>query len=204
MGSYRNIFRPVMGKILEVFQPQAIVLQCGCDSLSGDRLGCFNLSIKGHGDCVKFIKDYNVPLLILGGGGYTIRNVARCWTYETALLLDQELDNELPQNEYSGYFAPNFNLHITPSNMENMNNPKDIENNKIQIFEQLRELDHAPSAQIGTEVPEDVGEESDEEEQDQDAPKVERVARHGDSDDEGEDTTNKVKQETGEEPSAPK
>merc|ERR1712205_132263 len=59
------------------------VLQCGCDSLGGDRLGCFNLSIKGHGDCVNFIKSYKLPLLILGGGGYTIRNVARCWTYET-------------------------------------------------------------------------------------------------------------------------
>jgi hypothetical protein len=24
---------------------------------------------------------------VLGGGGYTVRNVARCWTYETAVLL---------------------------------------------------------------------------------------------------------------------
>ena len=27
-----------------MYQPGAIVLQCGADSLSGDRLGCFNLS----------------------------------------------------------------------------------------------------------------------------------------------------------------
>jgi acetoin utilization deacetylase AcuC-like enzyme len=26
-------------------------------------------------------------MLVLGGGGYTIRNVARCWTYETGCLL---------------------------------------------------------------------------------------------------------------------
>jgi histone deacetylase 1/2 len=31
---------------MEVYQPEAIVLQAGADSLSGDRLGCFNLSIK--------------------------------------------------------------------------------------------------------------------------------------------------------------
>ncbi len=30
---------------------------------------------------------YGVPLLVLGGGGYKIINVARCWTYETAVLL---------------------------------------------------------------------------------------------------------------------
>ncbi len=105
---------------MEVYQPGAIVLQCGADSLSGDRLGCFNLSSKGihqidlsyphlwsavpnslllifkhynigHGECVKFVSSFNVPLLVLGGGGYTIRNVSRCWAYETSVLLGEEI-----------------------------------------------------------------------------------------------------------------
>lgn len=54
-------------------------LQCGADSLGCDRLGCFSLSIKGHGECVEYVKQFNVPLLVMGGGGYTVRNVARCW-----------------------------------------------------------------------------------------------------------------------------
>ena len=36
-----------MAKVMEMYQPSAVVLQCGADSLSGDRLGCFNLSIRG-------------------------------------------------------------------------------------------------------------------------------------------------------------
>ncbi|EOX98965.1 Histone deacetylase 1 isoform 5 [Theobroma cacao] len=80
--SYHYLFKPIIGKVMEVFKPGAVVLQCGADSLSGDRLGCFNLSIKGHAECVKFMRSFNVPLLLLGGGGYTIRNVARCWCYE--------------------------------------------------------------------------------------------------------------------------
>lgn len=32
---------------MESYQPGAIVLQCGTDSLSGDKLGCFNLSMRG-------------------------------------------------------------------------------------------------------------------------------------------------------------
>ena len=43
-ASYEAIFKPVIGEIMQVYQPGAIVLQCGADSLSGDRLGCFNLS----------------------------------------------------------------------------------------------------------------------------------------------------------------
>lgn len=30
---------------------------------------------------------------MLGGGGYTIRNVARCWTYETATALNCDIAN---------------------------------------------------------------------------------------------------------------
>eukprot|EP00965_Chrysotila_dentata_P113782 3761193-Pleurochrysis_carterae.AAC.10 len=76
-ASYESIFKPVVGKIMQVYQPGAIVLQCGADSLCGDRLGCFNLSIKGHAECVKFVLAQKLPTLILGGGGYTIRNVRR-------------------------------------------------------------------------------------------------------------------------------
>ena len=39
------------------------------------------------------MKSFNLPILLLGGGGYTIRNVARAWTYETAIALNQEIPN---------------------------------------------------------------------------------------------------------------
>jgi len=51
------------------------------------------LCVTGHGRCVEYIKKYNLPLLLLGGGGYTIRNVARCWTYETSIAVGVEIAN---------------------------------------------------------------------------------------------------------------
>ena len=42
------------------------------------------------------MKKFNIPMVVLGGGGYTIRNVARCWAYETSLLLDTQISNDLP------------------------------------------------------------------------------------------------------------
>lgn len=91
--TYERIFAPVMEKVICAYQPSVIVLQCGADSLTGDRLGCFNLTLKGHGKCVEYLKKFNLPMLMLGGGGYTIRNVARCWTYETSVALDAEISN---------------------------------------------------------------------------------------------------------------
>jgi hypothetical protein len=43
------------GQVMEVYQPSAVVMCCGADSLSGDRLGCFNLSLEGHSNCIEFI-----------------------------------------------------------------------------------------------------------------------------------------------------
>lgn len=99
---------------MERYQPEAVVLQCGADSLSGDRLGCFNLSLKGHAQCVKFVRSFGLPTLVLGGGGYTVRNVSRCWTYETAVVLGREVQNELPFTDYLEYFGPDYSLQITP------------------------------------------------------------------------------------------
>ena len=98
--SYRSIFVPVMQRVMETYQPGALVLQCGADSLAGDRLGCFNLSARGHADAVRHMLSYNVPTLVVGGGGYTMRNVARCWTGETAAVLGEELQDDLPWNDY--------------------------------------------------------------------------------------------------------
>ena len=78
-------------------------MQCGVDSISGDRLGCFNMSIKGHGECLDYVKKYQVPVLVLGGGGYTLRNVARCWAYETSIVLGTEISNDIPEHYFSEY-----------------------------------------------------------------------------------------------------
>uniref|UniRef100_A0A0D6QSK5 Histone deacetylase n=1 Tax=Araucaria cunninghamii TaxID=56994 RepID=A0A0D6QSK5_ARACU len=158
--SYKNLFRPIIQKVMEIYQPEAVVLQCGADSLSGDRLGCFNLSVKGHANCVRFLRSFNVPLLLLGGGGYTIRNVARCWCYETAVAVGVEPEDKLPYNEYYEYFGPDYTLHVAPSNMENLNTPKDLEKIRNILLEQLKRIQHTPSVPFqerppDTEFPED-------------------------------------------------
>lgn len=39
--------KQVIQRVMETYDPGAIVLQCGTDSLSGDKLGCFNVSMRG-------------------------------------------------------------------------------------------------------------------------------------------------------------
>jgi len=154
--SYFQVFKPVIQNVIQFYQPTCIVLQCGADSLAADRLGCFNLSIKGHGECVKFVEGLNLPLLVLGGGGYTLRNVARCWTYETALLVDEPISNEIPYNEYFEYFGPDFSLHPeVMTRQENANSKQYMEAIVKTVCENLKMLDHAPSVMM-QDVPPDL------------------------------------------------
>ena len=67
--SYLSIFKAVVGKAMASFEPNAVVVCSGANSLSKERLGCFNLSTKGHGECIKILRDANLPTLLLGGGG---------------------------------------------------------------------------------------------------------------------------------------
>ena len=108
-----ELFKDVMKQVIDKYRPDAIVMQCGADSLNEDKLGQFNLSTHGHGECVDFILKLGIPLVLMGGGGYTIENVARCWTYETAIALEKQIDNKLPPNEYSNeYTGPNLHLEV--------------------------------------------------------------------------------------------
>ncbi|ONH65161.1 Histone deacetylase RPD3 [Cyberlindnera fabianii] len=154
-ATYKSIFEPVISKIMEWYQPSAIVLQCGGDSLSGDRLGCFNLSMRGHANCVNFCKNLGVPLMVLGGGGYTMRNVARTWSYETGILNNKLLDEDLPYNDYYEYFGPDYKLDVRPSNMYNANSPEYLDKILTQIFSNLEATKFAPSVQI-QDVPRDM------------------------------------------------
>ncbi|KAF2138306.1 uncharacterized protein K452DRAFT_256491 [Aplosporella prunicola CBS 121167] len=169
-SDYGWLFRKVTGKTIEVFKPEAIVLQCGADSLGGDRLGKFNLNIKAHGSCVEYVKSRNLPLLMLGGGGYTPRNVARTWCHETAVACNVQLGSD--DGRASSIEIPNFvpyraafegagngnGLLYPELNIRKLQHPKtytreDLENTAARCLEQLRHIEGHPILNFTTFVP---------------------------------------------------
>ncbi|PUU73280.1 hypothetical protein B9Z19DRAFT_1058215 [Tuber borchii] len=157
--SYVRLFKQIVEPVIGKYRPTSVVLQCGADSLGSDKLGCFNLNIKAHGACVEFVKGFRLPLLVLGGGGYTPRNVSRLWTYETAICVGAEIKDDLPaRTPYREYFGPDYKLHPPLSKegkYENKNTRKYLESMKAKIMEQLRFIDGAPSVQL-QEIPPDL------------------------------------------------
>ena len=92
-----TVFVPVMDEVMMRFDPAAVVLQSGADSVASDKIGKFNLSTAGHASAGRWLRQHhpNVPVMVLGGGGYTISNVARTWSYETISMLGYT-DSDIP------------------------------------------------------------------------------------------------------------
>lgn len=113
---------------------------------------------------MKFVKSFDKPLLLLGGGGYTMRNVSRAWAYETGLATGVELGHgrcipmadrkkstlflDIPVNEYYEYFGPDYQLDVKSSNTEDLNSPAYLERVKNIAMEHLRHVGGPPSVQM--------------------------------------------------------
>lgn len=147
--SYVALFKLIMQVVMPKFQPSIIVAQCGADSLGGDRLGRFNLSLKGHGNCLNFLKSFGIPMVVLGGGGYTPKNVSRLWCYETAVLTDTTLNGKIPNYGGTSQWFGDEGLHPElTGKIENKNTKRYLESVLQNSLEHLRYLDYAPSVQM--------------------------------------------------------
>lgn len=129
----------------------------GADSLVGDRVGTFNLTVEGHAEAVRYVKSYNIPMLVLGGGGYTKEQVSRAWTLNTAYLVGLDsLPDQLPSsNPYAEYYMPDFRLryNVNPKYpWKNANTKDDLERIKAKVLDGLNALQGAPGIDIGTGV----------------------------------------------------
>eukprot|EP00759_Apiculatamorpha_spiralis_P033945 PhF_6_TR35050/c0_g1_i1/m.51073/K06067/HDAC1_2; histone deacetylase 1/2 len=145
---YYLLFRPILRKVIEVFSPNAIVMQCGADSLGGDRIGTFNMSSICHSRCVEFARSFQIPMLVLGGGGYTVTNVARCWAMETAMLAGCPVEAEavIPTHSFSHLYGKDATMCVeSEHSRKNENSNAYIDKVVTFIMAQLHHVGPPPN-----------------------------------------------------------
>lgn len=73
--------------------------------------------------------------------------MARCWTNETAILVGEELSEDLPPNLYQEYYQPDYKLNrnaLSTRQLDNQNMRSEIDNIRVTAMEHLRHLSHTP------------------------------------------------------------
>lgn len=119
------------------------VLQCGGDSLAGDPRGGTNLSAADLGACVRHMLDWQLPTILLGGGGYQLPNTARYWTYLTAVACgrESELDDDIPDNRYFLAYGPGYELGVNSSADSVVESRPDDRNNEAEFEVMWRQIE---------------------------------------------------------------
>lgn len=51
-----------------LFNPEAVVMQLGADTMAGDPMCSFNMTPVGVSKCLSHVLDWKLPTLLLGGG----------------------------------------------------------------------------------------------------------------------------------------
>jgi len=86
-----------------------------------------------------------IKIISIGGGGYSLSAVARCWTAETAVAIGIDLDEEIPDNKYYIFYAhENLNVQSVPS-IKDSNNNSAIHNLLQTVCDNLSNVEIAPS-----------------------------------------------------------
>ncbi len=81
---------------VEAFKPEALVLQCGADSLLEDPLSRLALSNRAYLEAIRALLPLAPRVLVLGGGGYNPWSVGRLWTAIWGCIAGWDLPDRLP------------------------------------------------------------------------------------------------------------
>ncbi|HTY86555.1 MAG TPA: acetoin utilization protein AcuC [Candidatus Acidoferrum sp.] len=87
-------FDAVAVPLLEFYRPDVIVLELGLDTLAGDPLTHLRLTNNAVVEVLERLLRFNLPMLIVGGGGYHVENTVRGWAlaWRTCCGEDDEVD----------------------------------------------------------------------------------------------------------------
>nr|QDG00780.1 histone deacetylase 8-like protein-2 [Brachionus koreanus] len=125
------LFSSIFSKVLSVYKPEVIVVQCGADSLTGDPIDIsdpLNLTLESYTKCIELVINCRLPAIFLGGGGYNFANTSRLWCQLTATIIGcKELKNDIPEHEMFLKYAPDYELLIEPGKVRDKNNHEYID-----------------------------------------------------------------------------
>ncbi len=98
-------FHEVVPPLLRAFAPDVLVTQLGIDSYHNDPLTHLRVTSRGYVEAVEEFAKLGIPWLALGGGGYDLSAVARCWTLAYGVMLGTEWPDQIP-----GPFSTQYGL----------------------------------------------------------------------------------------------
>lgn len=100
-NTYIWAFREAVIPLLDAFDPDVLVTQLGIDTHYKDPITHLRLTSKAFGQAVQEVANLGLPWIALGGGGYDVGAVARCWTIAFGVMTGRAWPQKIPST-YAG------------------------------------------------------------------------------------------------------
>lgn len=99
--SYLKLFHEIVPTAVRKYRPEILLLQCGADAHANDLLAHLQLTTKTYMEVAKIVHELSHEvaegrLVVFGGGGYNMANVARTWTVVASTLAGYSPRHEVP------------------------------------------------------------------------------------------------------------
>jgi len=107
-------FKRTLVPAMHLFRPDAIVLQMGVDPHDLDPLGHLRLTAQEWLSAVSIVRELDVPIVAVGGGGYNLTTVPRMWTAAMLTLLGQSVPEAIPEAIDPSWGMTTFFDRVTP------------------------------------------------------------------------------------------
>ncbi len=102
--AYAHVMEQGVAPLIRAFRPDVLVTQQGIDTHIDDPLTHLRLTSEGHTRAVALLGGLSPGRwLALGGGGYDLSAVARCWAMDYAVMAGADLPDEIPQSFRNAY-----------------------------------------------------------------------------------------------------
>ena len=103
-AAYAHVIDNAVAPLIRAFNPDVLVTQQGIDTHIDDPLTHLRLTSEGHTSAVAKLGSLSPgKWLAMGGGGYDLSAVARCWAMDYAVMAGAELPDEIPPSYQEKY-----------------------------------------------------------------------------------------------------
>ncbi|HWI40159.1 MAG TPA: acetoin utilization protein AcuC [Verrucomicrobiae bacterium] len=93
---YMKAFDEAALPVIAAFDPDILVTQAGPDTFRTDPLSRLDVTTHAYSYVLRKLRAFDLPWVVLGGGGYAPVNVARAWSLAWGIMNDRELPELLP------------------------------------------------------------------------------------------------------------
>jgi acetoin utilization protein AcuC len=95
---YLWAFDQVVPVLVDRYKPDIIVTQLGTDTHHLDPMTQLSLTTEGYSELVKRMRRMSPRWVALGGGGYEMSVVVRCWALAYGIMTGRDWPDEIPQD----------------------------------------------------------------------------------------------------------